>query len=374
MGKRFGIITVVILLMGGGIGYIPSWGKILAESATLQWTLPAIACTRDSYCDIRISPQGSLYTFHQITHKLYVSAANGVEYIEYDLSIIKNYLGYNLDFVPFDDDHSVVFFSSTGAFSSTLLRYNLTTQQISEFDPPSNENFVGCNRYTGLLYPPPMYISRLGLGSKFIACSMTSDNVIKVNVFGLDSRMVEQSVNFGAGTIDDNHLTPPWNSLLGGYDGNIYVESLGKPSYLSVLTSNLPEELPTRTHLIFKYSVDTENWDVNVIGELQMASTVFANPAIPSVISQMVGIDSDGQPYYFHLWRDSEGSHFELTHFATTYAVSERISDARLGISGVFLGMTTDEYVLFRNGAGLNNLRTAQIERFSINTMTFNTG
>jgi hypothetical protein len=57
------------------------------------WTLPATECDGDNFCEVRISPSGTITGWDKVNHLLYLSRINTPAYEVYDLSGYSQQLG-----------------------------------------------------------------------------------------------------------------------------------------------------------------------------------------------------------------------------------------------------------------------------------------
>ncbi len=77
---------------------------------------------------------------------LYISRQNAPEFEVHDLSVFAHDLLAVLDFIPFEDEGYVVFYSPPGA-SRALTRYDLHERTLDHIEFAADHRLIGCNNY-----------------------------------------------------------------------------------------------------------------------------------------------------------------------------------------------------------------------------------
>lgn len=239
-----------------------SEAPIARLESQLNWQISAVDCSI-VYCHKRLSPQGVLYIFQDYpVRKLYVLQPDGTPPIEHDLTSAGQLIMGRIDFVPFDDLQAVIFFADAGD-PITLARYELATGQISDFSLPLVNRISLCNRSSWFLSTLPYAISQIGLDDQLLVCTYSTDSGAQINVVDVSNQTVLQSINLGT-QATGGRFDPPWGSLIGGADGNIYLESSFPPPTLYDQFPELQTLDVSSSGFLFRFSLPDNQWRFQV--------------------------------------------------------------------------------------------------------------
>ncbi|HEX2908091.1 MAG TPA: hypothetical protein VHO69_14570, partial [Phototrophicaceae bacterium] len=288
---RFLYLVIFVSIIFARFQYVQA---LQANAHNPKWSIPDLDCETTD-CEMRLSPQGTLYTYDPHTWTLYISSPDGATYTTFDLSAGAAMIGDFIDFVPFDESHQIIFYSTTG--SATLSRYDTTTRQMKALDFGISDPIVGCNYYTIFRYIISFYVSRLGLNNQLLVCSYSQDTVFKIHIVDVISQKIIHSLEF-EDVSREGIILRPWNVIWGGQDGNIYIET-NSLKYWPELTAN-PDNISSGVWFIFKYSINTNTWTMKVDSLATMDCSNF--PHHISTITWPVATDPIGNSYYYHEW------------------------------------------------------------------------
>lgn len=327
-----------------------------------NWNLPPLDCTTSTQtCEIRLSLEGDLFILYHSANgpQLYVSQHDEENYRVYSLNP-RWVTGAAVEFVPFSIQNVVVFYTSLAL--GTLSRLDLITGEMSLL--PQNSDIarvLPCNSHSARIGSQG-YISRLGTGNLLLMCSLDSAALdTLVSVVDVVAQTTLFTVDFGVGWSGEG-TGRPWDYLLGGQDGNIYIQTrFGSNWDISQqLIDSLPD-LPDWGLRIFRYEVFTGTWFVRNIYPEQMASPNY--PPTGSVINaRIVAIMSNGDIVYRFDWRTQDGGESsEISRYDANFNLVERISSQTLGRAARFVGISADGLVLLQSGSNLADLYTFQI-------------
>lgn len=329
-----------------------------------QWLLPNLACEGVS-CYTRITPAGNITIVDTTANQLYVSIRNEDHYTQYDLQAMSTFMNGFVDFIPLDASSKIVFASDTG--SAVLGAYDTTTRSFTQLNLSEYGRIKSCNNYLATAIAPQGYILPIGIGSQFLFCSFDENSELTVHIYDVSSNQV-QNLDFGAKGIGDNSQGKPWNSLVGGQDGNLYIEVFDPPKYLETLVSSsiTSISLTHRSRALVKYTVASGTWSFQTITADQMLSSAFSDSRFIRA-ARTISVDANGNSYFYFEPSDSPpATVMELTAIDQNSNVLYRLATSDFTQSKVFVGVTQDGLVLFAGGEGLNWLILEQINDYPL--------
>jgi len=337
----------------------------------------------EPYCDIRITPTGIQYIYIRSQGKLFVydpqamfvydPQANTLD--EYDLpSIVRApTIGLGYDFVLMASQQEVVFFSSPGQY---VARYNLTTQQVTTIPAPIGATWIGCSRVVPWRSTPYGYLSALGQDGRIVLCS-TSDQGMGIHIYDLATSTIERSLLIGVNLIQYPGF-PPWIRLLGGLDGNVYIDGAFRvPTNMPGLDPDIVRGngIPGQTRIMYIYRYEENRWEYHELTEVQLRSPGSSLDGD----SDLVGVEADGSLLYYH--RASSGT--QLARVSPNFAAVDVISSPTMQEQGElspgdafgFVGMTNTGIAFFRTSfASADQLIGVRISDFPVNPDTPKSG
>lgn len=307
-----------------------------AQSSQFDWQIGSINCSI-VYCNKRLSPQGVLYIFQDSPiRKLYVLQPDGTAPVEHDLSSAGQLIMGQIDFVPFDNIHAVIFFADAGD-PITLAHYDLSTGEIVNFSLPLTGNITSCNSTIWFLSTLPYAISRIGLDNQLLVCTYSHDFGSQINIIDVNTQAILQTVNLGT-QATGGRFDPPWTTLIGGADGNIYLESAVPPP---VIYDQLPElhTIDFPSPMLFKFSRLSNQWSFQII------------PAILGSTEPLRYIDADGSLYRIgERPMTSDDDIFMLTRLDNQFVPLSHLPQGILAPNTRFLGSITDGNIVLSHG------------------------
>lgn len=218
--KGFIMVKVIGYLLGLGLIICVPLAQaqisptILTAADGNYWTLPDIC----NDCEIRVSPQGTLYHWDRTAFVLYRSIKNAGTFDVYRLEDYAEHLIFITDFIPLDAEGYVVFFSPPGA-SRALARYDLNTGQFDIVQFPEGYDLVACNRYTAVTQHTLRSVLRVGLDGVLVACTDSPEYTVTLQVIDIHSFSIEKSIHTRVGFYDV--IQPLW-TIHAGWDNRIY--------------------------------------------------------------------------------------------------------------------------------------------------------
>ena len=356
MNKSVGLITAIscalLLLIG----------RAYAQNALpTVWTLPPIDCaTSAAGCEIRLSLEADLYTLYYSENgpQLYVSRQSEGSYRLYSLNPLW-VTGAAVEFIPFSTQNIVIFYSSLN--SGTLSRLDLITGEMNLM--PQNSEFLRlmpCNTYAART-GSQNYISRLGTGSQLLVCSLGGNPLTTiVSIVDATAQTTLRTFDFGVGWSGEG-TGRPWDHLLGGQDGNIYIQSrFGSDWDISQQFPDSLTPLPDWGWRIFRFESSTGIWSIRNINPEQMASPNYP-PSGNIENNRIVAVLANGDIIYRYDWEMQDGGEAsEISHYDADFNLVERISSETLGRTADFVGISADGLMLVQSGSSLADLSTFQ--------------
>lgn len=344
-----------------------------AHAATPNWQVPMLQCEEETDCEMRVSPQGTLYIFYRPTLTLYNSKNDGTAPTAHVVAPpLASDLAGRMEFVPYDEIQTVIFFSNSG--NSQLLRFDIATNTTTKIDDVLPDGkLTACNMDYRLLYLPGQYISRIGMGTQLVICSYSPEGFLRLHILNVSTLSIIQTLEF---SIQGRHYDKPvviWGEMIGGLDGNIYFRMNTNPAVdvFKNQTNNLiiPQDADT---FLFRYAPETEIWSVKTLTKSQYLSDMYSSQSLGANTSSIVNIDTQGNVYIYTSWNDlNHNPHYELLKQTSNLAPLALASDVRNGSFGVFSGITADGYVVSRTGYSVDNINISQINDFLLVTPTF---
>ena len=326
-----GLLGVIILSVSLAQSQPP--GDILRYDDNLFWTLPAEECDGGNFCEVRISPQGNIYGWDTVHHKLYVSPTNQDRYETYDLSGDGKYLVFVEDFVPFEDQGYVMLFSPPGA-SVTLTRYDLKTHTLEIMDFPPEYRLAHCNRPLGQRQSRVRFIFPLGLENKLVACTNSPAHRPLIHIIDVNTLTIERTLNIN-GYFDDTGK--PFWLIAGGLDNKIYA-LVNNPE---ATIPDLPE-IDTKTQeIILVYDVASDAWTY----QIKPAEHTF---------EILATLPSDGSVFFQNYLPEDH----EIIQFSAGFRILRRFG---LG-ANIFQGMTLDGKLFFSSGKDYSDITIIDIQ------------
>lgn len=330
---RIWIFLFCLLPVSMSVSYAQSSGSQLVGADNQFWTLPATECDGDNFCEVRISPSGTISGWDKVNFRLYISRLNSQTYEVYDLSRYSQYLVFVIDFIVFEELGYAIMYSPVGA-SRTLTRFNLSTQSLENVGFPSNYRLVGCNRYTAVTQRRLRFIYQLGLEGRLIACTDSPHGNPIIHVIDINTLIIEQSLDIEARFYDV--IQPNW-IIAGGLNNKIYALVRNPEATMP----NLPQIDDATEEIILIYNVDTETWSSQIKSQENTYEILAALPSTGGVFFQN----------YL-----SEGK--EILQFDSNFQILRRF-----GLNlGVFQGMTADGYIFFSTGDDYSDIRIINVE------------
>ncbi len=340
------------------------------HAAAPNWHLPALQCDAGT-CEVRVSPQGTLYTFYWPTQTLYISKADGSIPTAHIVGELSKLAYSAMDFVPYDDLQTVIFFARLG--SAVLLRFDIPTNTTTKINSvlPDGE-LMACNHYMLWIYLPGQYISRLGIGDQLIICSGSPQETIRGHILDISTLSIIQTIDLGDYIGDYPNPYFAWETMFGGLDGNIYFEAnriSGIPQFDNQVT-NLPLQTG-EISVLFKYNPVTETWSAQSRTRSQYITNMYSTQTWGAKISTIVSADSQGNVYSYMSWGDiNKHWHHELSKQTPEMVLIAFASDCRNDPLGVFVGMTADGYAVSRTGDAISDTVISQINDYPLPTLT----
>jgi hypothetical protein len=325
---------LVLLLLLSTVSYAQDSNQVRTDNQF--WTLPSTECDGDNFCEVRISPQGTIYGWENIHRKLYASQPNQSTYTTYDLSGYSDYLGFGTDFVPFDTEGYIIFFSSFGGFSNQLIRYDVVTGQIQEIVFPDAHRLIACNRYSALKQRVLKNILQLGLSNNFAACTYSpEDRRVIIHIIDVNTLTIEQRLDIHAGL--DESATPSWFIAMGGLDNKIYAVVRNPEAVIA----NLPQIDELTQEIVLIYDVSNEVWEYRVWQRGNAYSFLAANEGI--------------------FFADSTSQGRDMIQVDSNF---QRIR--RLPYLGAFQGISTNGDMFFSTGTNYSDIRIIKVHDYPL--------
>jgi hypothetical protein len=361
--------SLLIVLLGVHTTTAQSSSDVTISKGSDQWLLPNLACEGVS-CYTRITAAGNITTVDTTDNQLYVSIRNEDHYTQYDLQAMSTFMNGFADFVPLDGSSKIVFASDTG--SAVIEEYDTTTRSFTQLNLSEYGRIKSCNNYLATAIAPQGYILPIGIGSQFLFCSFNGNSELTVHIYDVSSNQV-QNLDFGAKGIGDNSQGKPWNSLVGGQDGNLYIEVFDPPKYLETLVSSsiTSISLTHRSRALVKYTVASGTWSFQTITADQMLSSAFSDSRFIRA-ARTISVDANGNSYFYFEPSDAPpATVMELTAIDQNSNVLYRLATSDFTHSKVFVGVTQDGLVLFAGGEGRNRLILEQINGYPLDKQLF---
>lgn len=351
----FSLVALIALSIA-----IPLDAQPAAQFAHASWALPSEICGPDQNCEIRLSLEGDLFIYSFSGATFYVSRQGETTYRAYNLQPYVRWItGGLMDFVPFSNYDAVLFFGSGDG--GTLSRLDLTTGQMILM-PQSDigRRVLECNGYSGRR-GNHYRISRLGTGSQLLVCSLDDDGNFLVNIVDVVTQQTLHSYNF---ELPWNGIGQPrsWNMLLGGQDGNIYLDAIGIDQRIiwQQLAGPVPE-MPAWGWRLYRYEVSSGTWSVRNILPEQMSSANYPPPG-SSINARVAAVLTNGDIIYQHEWRQTLREHgMEVSQFSPDFQLLQRITNEGSEASLSYAGITEDGLVLLRDGGRIDTFLTQQL-------------
>ncbi len=295
-------------------------------------------CDGDNFCEVRVSPQGTIYSWDNHNRKLYVSAPDQASYDTYDLSSRSDFLLYGTDFVPFDTEGYVAFFSILGGLSNYLTRYTLSTGDMQTAEFPAGYRLTMCNQYISVRQRELRFIYPLGLDGKLLACTKSPERRPAIHVIDVNTLAIEQSIDLNERF--RSQTEPAWE-ILGGYDGKIYI------------LDNLPEmfiaDLPV---------IDPRHEEIVLIYDIVSGSLTYQVVPFDRYFGFMVAALPDSSL----LVRAST-----LNQYSSAAELIRKMDVEQLRQAGRgFAGVTLDGYVLFNAPIDYASMSVIKIDDYPL--------
>jgi hypothetical protein len=299
------------------------------------WTLPPTECDGDNFCEVRISPQGTIYGWNNIHRKLYISQGNQGIYLILDLSNYATQLGFNTDFIPFDSEGYIIFFTSFGGLANHIMRYSINTGTLEEVIFPSGYRLVGCNPNTAVEQRTLRFIFQLGSVGRFMACTDSPQDNPIIHIINVDTLAIEQSLNINARFID---VTQPLWIVAGGLDNKIYAIVRNPNDTIP----NLPQIDEATQEIILVYDVTNQIWSY----EIKPKENTY----------EVLAVLPNNEGIFFQ-----NGS--EIIQFDTNFQIVRRIPSP-----GRFQGMTANGDIFFSIGGDYADISVSNVRDYPVQT------
>lgn len=362
--------SLLIILLGVQI-VTAQTSSITINEGSDHWILPNLVC-EGALCNTRITPAGNITIVDTTANQLYVSIRNEDHYTQYDLQAMSTFMNGFVDFIPLDASSKIVFASDTG--SAVLGEYDTTTRSFTQLNLSEYGRIKSCNNYLATAIAPQGYILPIGIGSQFLFCSFDENSELTVHIYDVSSNQV-QNLDFGAKGIGDNSQGKPWNSLVGGQDGNLYIEVFDPPKYLETLVSSsiTSISLTHRSRALVKYTVASGTWSFQTITADQMLSSTFSDSRFIRA-ARTISVDANGNSYFYFEPSDSPpATVMNLTIINPNSSALFRLTSSDFTQSKVFVGVTQDGLVLLAGSQGLSSLSLEQIDNYPLENNSTNT-
>lgn len=352
------VFNLIICLFLSGIER--TWAQSELRSAEERWALPPVDCGRPlGACEIRVSLEGDLYILARHQAMLYVSRQGETTYRGFNLQPYVRWIsGGVLEFVPYSDQNVVVFY---GSADRTLSRLDLMTGEMTQM--PQNDTFrqvILCNGYTNRT-GSHHHISRLRTGTQLLFCAISNQGEFHLGILDVLTQETLCDYKFPLSSVTNGNARA-WDMLLGGEDGNIYIDLNGfrpKLAWESVV-GPLPD-LPEWGWRLLRYEVSSGTWSAENIVPEQMASLNYP-PRGNAFFERIESVMSNGDILYLNVWSEENSSDVvELSHYDSNFQFVDRISSEELNSPFSYLGVSSEGLVLLRTGAGLESLMTVQL-------------
>jgi hypothetical protein len=267
------------------------------KNPTINWNVSEKACLRGDGClgSVSVNLKNVLYGFIRETKTLYVVQPDGSPPVKVDLSLPAQNAITSLtgDFVPFEDD-TIVFAGESGIGPNVnpgfqLYLYDLLTGHLTPLPVKWPGRLTRCERQI-LVNEHQFY--RIGTGKRIVACTQTNRGVYQINIVNLETYEIERTLL----TYQTEPDLRPWAKLVGGLDGNLYVQFYFQVVYnaadgrIRTITSSNSSEAETLFY-IFRYAPDTQAWENIAIPKRALAE---ADPSW----SKLIGVDKQGNQYW----------------------------------------------------------------------------
>jgi hypothetical protein len=336
---RWRILMLVLCLstLLVSIGFAQSSSVQLIAEDNLSWTLPATQCDGDNFCQVRISPSGTISGWDMVNFRLYVSRLNASTYEVYDLSAYSRYLVFVTDFIVFDELGYAIMYSPAGG-SRALSRYDLSTQTLQTINFPDGYQLIGCHRYTAVNQVRLRLIFQLGLEGRFMACSGSPQARPIIHIINVNTLTIEQSLDLNVGLGES--AIPNWNTVAGGLDNKVYALVRNPEATIP----NLPQIDEATQEIILTYDIANGLWSYQVKPKLTIYEILVALPNRGGILSQHDVL---------------EGS--EIIQFDPSFDIVRRF-----GLDGIFQGATSDGYLFFSTGKDYSDISVIKLESPSL--------
>jgi len=329
----FCLLGFIVSLMS--ITHAQTTDNTLTADDGTYWTLPMTECNDDNICEIRVSPQGTIYSWDMVNFLLYVSQKNADIYDTYDLTEHSQHIIASIDFVPYDEEGYVVFFSPNGA-SRALTRYELATGNLDLMQFPEDYDLVGCNRYSAVNQRELRLIFPLGLDGHLVACTDSPQNRPVIHIIDVNTLNIEQSLDIG-GQFSDI-IQPSWQ-LMAGLDGKIYAVVINA----SAIFPDLPPIDYENEEIALIYDTSTNLWEYQIIS---------------SSLGILVSALPDGTIYVRRRL---------LNQYSPSFELIREIGNTELEtIPQHYIGITLDGNIFLSQGVGYGNILVSNISDYPL--------
>jgi len=289
---------------------------LIADDSTF-WSLP-VECDGENFCEIRISANGTIYSWDMNDFMLYISRKNVASYEIHDLGQYSQDLVFSLDFVPFDDLGYVAFYSPIGA-ARALNRYDINAGTLDLIQFPESYDLVGCNFSNPAVRQLRLrHIYPLDINGDLIACTNSPQNRPVIHIIDVTSLTIMETLDIQGGYA--SIFQPGW-IVSGGINGKIYAIVHNPEETIS----DLPQINEASEEFVLVYDVSTGTWTY----EIKPIENTY----------EILAVLTDGTVLFQNYTPDGR----EIMQFTSDFKILRRFG---LEI-GVFLGATSNGDIFF---------------------------
>lgn len=352
----FFFISIFSLIISGAVS--------AQQTIEQRWLLPELNCRLNTGpCLIHLSLEGDLYTYVSSDATLYFSRENQGTYTSYDLSLYREELqGVLTDFLAFSNHKTVIFYSDR---VKSLIKINLETADIEIMPQSRIHNLRHCNPYQARV-GSEQYISRIGLDNLLLACAVAESGSMQILVIDVVNNVTIKIINMENSGLEETTMVwgsgginPPWRRLIGGQDGNLYIDyGYVFPYPRGLINSTTPDDIWGWE--IFRYDNLSNNWAKYSISPRDFMTINY--PPDPDIdvlrMPRLEAVTQNGGFIYTYSWKllDEETSqeyyHVDINYYDEnfTFIKNHTIKCQMQNGFVTLIGLTSNEDILFRNG------------------------
>jgi hypothetical protein len=284
---------LLLLILTVGIMLMTNMQSVMAQTQP-NWRTDLVDCSRG--CLVRTGPNQALYIYIYDTGELFIVSSDGTPPIRHELADILTYYPQMspVDFVVVQNGQAIVFYAYPEAF---MTRIDLATRTQTTINLPDQRWITSCDPTYNLIVSGWRLMSRLGTGDNLLVC----DSSRNLYIIDASSSTIIRTIPIDNGGLSFEFY--PWNSVIGGQDGMIYIESpVQTLPFVQALIPNANQMGQSGTTLVFRFDPSTDVWSYVRISAFPDAPGVMPSTNSSVARAQLRAIDTFSNMYFHALY------------------------------------------------------------------------